>query len=88
MAEKDAAAIQDVSPTHISDSKEETEVAIAQAPPDIPQSNEVMATSASEIVEARIQSTEEIDYPHGIKLVTISACVALSVFLVALASSH
>jgi hypothetical protein len=88
MAEKDAAAIQDVLPTHISDSKEETEVAVAQPLPDIPQSNEVVATSASERVEAPIQSTEEIDYPHGVKLVSISACVALSVFLVALVSSH
>jgi hypothetical protein len=39
-------------------------------------------------VQSQIQREDEIVYPHGLKLATISTAVALSVFLVALVSLH
>ena len=84
MAKKTTGAVQDVSPTQVSNSNGEIEVPVTQ--PGIIQTDNGMTMAASEKAAPQIQSVEGTNYPHGVKLVTISACVALSVFLVALVS--
>jgi hypothetical protein len=69
-------------------SKEKNEIGVAHQPLGVLQSEEQNGQSPPGDVKGQIQPEDEIVYPHGLKLATISIAVALSVFLVALVSLH
>jgi hypothetical protein len=69
-------------------SKEKNEIGVAHQPLAVVQSEEQNVQSPPGDVQGQIQPEDEIVYPHGLKLATISIAVALSVFLVALVSLH
>lgn len=67
-------------------SKEKSEIGVVHQPLGVVQSEEQNGESPPGDVQGQIHPEDEIVYPHGLKLVTISIAVALSVFLVALVS--
>jgi hypothetical protein len=69
-------------------SKEKNEVGIVHQPLGVVQSEEQNGQSPPGDIQGQIQPEDEIVYPHGLKLATISIAVSLSVFLVALVSLH
>lgn len=68
--------------------KEKNEIGVVHQPLEGVQNEEQNGQSPPGDVQGQIQPEDEIVYPHGLKLATISIAVALSVFLVALVSLH
>jgi hypothetical protein len=69
-------------------SKEKNVIGVVHQPLEGVQNEEQNGESPPGDVQSQIQREDEIVYPHGLKLATISTAVALSVFLVALVSLH
>jgi hypothetical protein len=69
-------------------SKEKHDIGVVHQPLEGVQSEEQNGQYPPGDVQRQIQPEDEIVYPHGLKLATISIAVALSVFLVALVSLH